>query len=754
MSEDLNIVRDLAVILMTSGVCTILSKVLKQPLILGYIIAGFLIGPNLKLFADLSIVDEHSVHQWSEIGIIFLLFGLGLEFSFKKLLKVGSAAFITAGINCLGMFVIGLMTGTALGWDTMEAVFLGGMLSMSSTTIIIKAYTEMGLKEKPYAPLVFGILVVEDLIAVLLMVLLSTLAASSRFSGGEMAYAMVKLFFFLILWFLVGIYVIPTLLRKFKSYLTEEILLLVSIGLCFGMVTLASSLGFSSSLGAFVMGSILSETMEGERIAHLTAPLKDLFGAVFFVSVGMMVKPSAIVEHWLPILIIILVVVIFMFLFSMIGASLSGKGLSTSTHTSMSLLQLGEFSFIIAGLGANLGVLREDIYPIIIAVSVITTFTTPYMIKAADPMERFLRAHLPKKLLARVDHEDVNQKASSKAEANQWRSLLKSYTLRILLYSVLLTAIGMTTHELFPPLIRSIFSSISDDFVGMIVAVVTLIIMIPFLYGLAISGSSIKRDAGRLMKESPAATWRILALMVLRILIALAFCVTVVLSNVKLSGAAILGVIILFLTIFLVLRVNFHKFASIEDRFFENLNQKEIQARKERPIASSVQRKLSAYDIRSQRVAVPQESVYAGKALRDIAIRTESGANIIKIIRGKCNILIPSADEVIYPGDVLLAIGTSEQLARFTELMSATVDVDKAEQAEFSLECFVLDDSSFLTGKTLREVRLRDAGCMVVAILRGEEMITNPSGDLCFAAGDGVWIAGEKNSVAWFGGER
>ena len=756
MSEDLNIVRDLAVILMTSGVCTILSKVLKQPLILGYIIAGFLIGPNLKLFADLSIVDEHSVHQWSEIGIIFLLFGLGLEFSFKKLLKVGSAAFITAGINCLGMFVIGLMTGTALGWDTMEAVFLGGMLSMSSTTIIIKAYTEMGLKEKPYAPLVFGILVVEDLIAVLLMVLLSTLAASSRFSGGQMAYAMVKLLFFLILWFLVGIYVIPTLLRKFKSYLTEEILLLVSIGLCFGMVTLASSLGFSSSLGAFVMGSILSETMEGERIARLTAPLKDLFGAVFFVSVGMMVKPSAIVEHWLPILIIILVVVIFMFLFSMIGASLSGKGLSTSTHTSMSLLQLGEFSFIIAGLGANLGVLREDIYPIIIAVSVITTFTTPYMIKAADPMERFLRAHLPKKLLARIDHEDVNQKASSKAEANQWRSLLKSYALRILLYSVLLTAIGMTTHELFPPLIRSIFSSISDDFVGMIVAVVTLIIMIPFLWGLAIAGSSMQRDASRLMKESPAATWRILALMVLRILIALAFCVVVVLSNVKLSGAAILGVIILFFTIFLVLRVYFHKekMVSLEERFFENLNQKENQARKERPIASSVQRKLSAYDIRSQRVAVPQESVYAGKALRDIAIRTESGANIIKIIRGKCSILIPSADEVIYPGDVLLAIGTSEQLARISELMSATVEVDKERQDEFSLECFVLDDSSFLTGKTLREVRLRDAGCMVVGILRGEEMITNPSGDLRFASGDGVWIAGEKNSVAWFGGER
>ncbi|MBP5539704.1 MAG: cation:proton antiporter [Bacteroidales bacterium] len=754
MSEELNIVKDLAVILMASGVFTILSRALKQPLILGYIVAGFLVGPHLQLFSDLGITDTHSVKQWSEIGIIFLLFGLGLEFSFKKLLRVGSAAFITAGINCLGMFVIGIMTGTALGWEMMEAIFLGGMLSMSSTTIIIKAYTEMGLKQKPYAPLVFGILVVEDLIAVLLMVLLSTLAASHRFSGGEMILAMVKLVFFLILWFLVGIYVIPTLLRKFKSYLSEEILLLVSIGMCFGMVTLASSLGFSSSLGAFVMGSILSETMEGERIARLTAPLKDLFGAIFFVSVGMMVDPAIVAKYWLPILIIVLVVVIFMFLFSMLGSSLSGKGLTTSTHTAMSLLQLGEFSFIIAGMGVSLGVLRDFIYPVIITVSVVTTFTTPYVIKAADPMERFLRRHLPKALLSRVDHEDVNQDASSKAEENLWHSLLKSYALRVLLYSVLIIAIAMASYALFPSLVSGLFPSLSKDFVGMIVAVLTLLIMIPFLYGLAISGSSIKRDASRLMKDNPAATWRILALMVLRILIALAFCVSVVLSNVKLSGAAILGVIILFLTIFLVLRVHFHKFASIEDRFFENLNQKEIQARKERPVASSVQRKLSAYDIRSQRVTVPQESVYAGKALREIRIRTESGANIIKILRGKCSILIPSADEVIYPGDVLLAIGTSEQLARFTELMNATVNVDKAEQAEFSLECFVLDDSSFLTGKTLREVKLRDAGCMVVGILRGEEMITNPSGDLRFTTGDGVWIAGEKNSVAWFGGEK
>lgn len=753
MSEELNLVKDLAVILMASGVFTILSKALKQPLILGYIVAGFLVGPHLGLFAGIGITDTESVRQWSDIGIIFLLFGLGLEFSFKKLLKVGSAALITAGLNCLGMFLVGILTGTALGWDMMECAFLGGALSMSSTTIIIKAYTEMGLKQKPYAPLVFGILVVEDLIAVLLMVLLSTLAASHRFSGGEMVLALLKLVFFLILWFLVGIYLIPTLLKRFRSYISEEILLLVSIGLCFAMVTLASSLGFSEALGAFVMGSILSETMEGERIARLTSPLKDLFGAVFFVSVGMMVDPAVIAQYWLPILVITLAVVIFMFLFSMLGASLSGKGLSTSTHTAMSLLQLGEFSFIIAGMGVGLGVIRDFIYPVIITVSVVTTFTTPYVIKAADPMERFLRRHLPTGLLSRIDHDDMNQ-ASSKAAQNLWHTMLKSYFLRVVLYSVLLTAIVMASHIYLPGLVRTLLPSASQDLHGILVAVITLVVMIPFLYGLAISGSSIKQAASRLMKESSTALWRIAALMLLRILIALSFCISVIVANVKISAVALLGVAVLFLTIFFILRVHFHRLASIEDRFFENLHQKEIQARKERPVAASVQRKLAAYNIHPQRVVVSADSLYAGKALRDIPIRSESGANIIKILRGHQSILVPAADEIIYPGDTLLAIGTGEQLARFAALMNVNDNWQEVQPQEFSLECFVLDESSFLTGKRLRDAGIRNGGCTVVSILRGVEMITNPPADLQFEVGDGVWIAGEKRSVAWFGGEK
>ena len=295
MSAGIDLVTELAIILIAAGVTTVISKALKQPLILGYIIAGFIVGPNLGLFPQFG---QETVKDWSEIGIIFLLFSLGLEFSFKKLLKVGSSALIMACTICVGMFFVGIVVGNVIGWSTMESVFLGGLMSMSSTTVILKTYNDLGLKNKPYATLIFGSLVFEDLIAVLLMVLLSTMAVSNQFAGGEMVLALAKLAFFLILWFLVGIFLIPTLFRRAKKYLSEEILLVVSIGLCFGMVVMANAVGFSSALGAFVMGSILAETIEGEHIVKLTSSIKDLFGAIFFVSIGMLVDPVVIGEHW------------------------------------------------------------------------------------------------------------------------------------------------------------------------------------------------------------------------------------------------------------------------------------------------------------------------------------------------------------------------------------------------------------------------------------------------------------------------
>ncbi len=333
MSEELNLVKDLAVILIAAGFFTIVFKALKQPLILGYIMAGFFVGPHLGLF---SLTSHEAVNQWSEIGIIFLLFALGLEFSFKKLVKVGSAAITMAMVKSVGMFILGVIVAQFMGWTTMEGIFLGGLLSMSSTTIIIKAYDEMGLKKKPYASVIFGSLVVEDLIAVLLMVLLSTMAATGRFEGGAMIKSLVRLVFFLVLWFLVGIYVIPSALKRAKKLLNDETLLVVAVGLCFGMVSIADSVGFSSALGAFVMGSILSETLEGERIEHLLGGIKDLFGAIFFVSVGMMVDPAVIGANWGAVLVLTLVVVIGHLFFSFGGAILAGKGLETATNAGFS----------------------------------------------------------------------------------------------------------------------------------------------------------------------------------------------------------------------------------------------------------------------------------------------------------------------------------------------------------------------------------------------------------------------------------
>ena len=415
MAEELNLVKDLAIILIAAGFFTLVSKALKQPLILGYIIAGFVVGPKLGLF---HLASAEAVHEWSEIGIIFLLFALGLEFSFKKLLKVGSGAMLMAGIKCLGMFVIGILLGELMGWSLMEGIFLGGLMGMSSTTIIIKAYDDMGLKNKPYAPLIFGSLVVEDLIAVLLMVLLSTLAVSGKFEGAKMALALGKLVFFLVLWFLVGIYVIPTILKKARKLLNDETLLILAIGLCFTMVVIADSVGFSSALGAFVMGSILAETAESHRIEKLMTPLKNVFAAIFFISVGMMIDPASLAEYWVSIVYVSLVIIIGMILFATLGCWWGGETLRDSMLTSFSFVQIGEFSFIIAGLGTSLGVLNPIIYPIIVASSVVTTFLTPYIMKAAAPCYTFLYNHVSESMRAKIDQRE-QQVAAAEAEATK-----------------------------------------------------------------------------------------------------------------------------------------------------------------------------------------------------------------------------------------------------------------------------------------------------------------------------------------------
>lgn len=744
----MNLVADLALIMIAAGVFTIISKALKQPLILGYIVAGFLVGPHMGLFP--TVTSTETVEQWSEIGIIFLLFGLGLEFSFKKLLQVGSSALITAAVTCVGMFIMGFAAGQTMSWSLMESIFLGGMLSMSSTTIIIKAYDDLGVKNKPYANMVFGILVIEDLIAVLLMVLLSTLAVSQTFDGGQMLAGLLKLVFSILLWFLVGIFVIPTILKKAHDYLSDEILLLVSLGLCFGMVSLATAVGFSSALGAFVMGSILSETVEGERISHLTSNIKNLFGAVFFVSVGMMVDPTVIGAHFGTILLITIVAMGGILFFSTTGALLSGLGLDNSVHVGFSLAQLGEFSFIIAGLGSQLGVMRGFIYPVIIAVSVITTFTTPYMIKLGDPAAVWLRRKLPQSFLDRVEPSADSDRANSMAAKSEWKKLLKSYVLRIVLYGVVLLAILMGSRLYLGGLAAKVLPSWSETLRNALVVLTTLIVMAPFLYGMGVSGTSINHSAVQLLREKDSNKWPILGLVVLRSLIVVGFVLTLILEYFHLAGWTILLIVVAGFILIVQLRRSVRRFDSLENRFMTNLNAREMKERRAAPVAASVNQSLAGYDVRIGTYILNADSSFVGQTLKEIPFRATTGANVVKIVRGSQSFLVPPGSFVFYPGDKIIAVGTSTQIESLSRMLSDSVVKSTAPEKEFSVEKFEITEKSSLFGKTLREANTRPSGCMLISYLRDGVFQANPGPDYVFEAGDVVWMAGEKNSINWF----
>ena len=749
MNDELNLVRDLAVILISAGVFTIISKALKQPLILGYIIAGFLIGPNVPFFLNIS--SAEAVHQWSEIGLIFMMFGLGLEFSFRKLLKVGSGALVTAGAKFLGVFVVGFIVGQALGWSVMESIFLAGLMSMSSTAVVLKSYEDMGLKDKPYAGLVFGTLVVEDLIAILLMVLLSTLAVSNQFAGGALVGAIAKLIFFIVLVFIVGIYVIPSLFRRARKYLNDEILLLVSIGLCFAMVSIASAAGFSTALGAFVMGSILAETIESEHIEHLVSPIKDLFGAIFFVSVGMMVAPDIILHNWFIILLLALLVIVTHIVFSATGILLTGNGFENAVHTGFSLAQLGEFGFIIASVGVSLGVMRDFIYPVIVAVSVITTFTTPYMIKAAAPSYAFLLRRLPASVLGRISQME-NHGEQSAAEKSDWRKLLGAYFTRLFLYGVLLVAIMIASQIVLEPLVGRMLPSWNETARNLLSVVITLAAMSPFLYGFAVNSGTANEYARKLMSAKRSNIWPIFGLLLARFFIAIALVMFVISTHFHRAGWAVLLIVIGGLAFFFIARRNIRgKSTSLEACFFDNLNQKEIEAMRKAPVTASIKAKMEGYDIHLESIVLSADSEYVGRPLKELPIRERSGANIIKISRGSRSILVPDGNERVYPGDALLAVGTGDQLSALKALVSESVRTDEYASAvqEFEVVPVDIEKESYLCGKTLKSLDLRKSNCMIISVLRDGQMIANPSADLIFREGDRVWIAGEPDSLEY-----
>ena len=409
-------VHDLYILMITAGIVSLLFKLLKQPVVLGYIVAGVLVGPNLL---GENLVNHENVEAWGNIGVLFVLFCIGLEFRLKNLFQSGKVALVGAATIIIGMLVLGYGVGRFALLDNMNSLFLAAMLCMSSTTIVMKAVDEAGLSKARFVKGATSILIFEDIVAVVLLVLLSSIAVKNSFEGIELIKKVGVLAVTLVVWFVVGILIIPTLLRKVRPHLNDETLIILALGLCLGMVLTAEEAGFSSALGAFVMGMVLAETLESHRIEKLMAPLKNVFAAIFFVSVGMMINPSSLIEFWPSIVFVSIVIIIGMITFGTLGCWWGGETFKDAMLTGFSFVQIGEFSFIIAALGSKLNVTDPAIYPIIVAASVLTTFLTPYIMKATVPCYNFLYKHASSRLRAKIDEREQKVAEAEKGEGTK-----------------------------------------------------------------------------------------------------------------------------------------------------------------------------------------------------------------------------------------------------------------------------------------------------------------------------------------------
>lgn len=728
-----DLIADLGLILAAAGITTLLFKKIKQPLVLGYILAGVLVGPHISFMP--TVTDHKSITIWAEIGVIFLLFSLGLEFSFKKLAKVGGSAGITAVIEVVFMLLVGYAAGQLMGWSNMDSIFLGGILSVSSTTIIIRAFEELGVKHKKFAGLVFGVLIVEDLVAILLLVLLSTLAVSQQFAGGEMLTSILKLAFFLVIWFLGGIFLIPTFLKRTKKLMNDETMLIVSLALCLVMVLLAVKVGFSPALGAFIMGSILAETTQAEKIEHLTKSVKDLFAAIFFVSVGMLIDPKILLDYAFPILIVTIATVLGKLISSTLGALLSGQPLKTSVQAGMSLAQIGEFSFIIATLGLTLKVTSEFLYPIAVAASAITTFTTPYLIKVSEPFYNFLNRILPKKWLDGIDRYSSGTHGIT--TMSDWKTLLRGYAFNTIIHGAILTGIVLLASRYLHPFVSKHLLNGNNGII--VTLIITLCLMVPFLYALAIR--RIERKAySHLWLNKRYTRGPLVAIEFLRIALAIFF-VSFLMVQFYNTWIAITTALVLIIGGMIIFSRKLQSFYErMENRFLYNLHARDQENK---------QPEILPWDSHLLELTVSPESELVGKSLIDLAIREKHGVNIALIERGKIMIPTPNRDEKLYPHDKVLIIGTDDQLASVTPLFEGMLsDESTFPKQDMSLQKVVITSKSPVFGQSIRSSGIREqTQGLVVGIERNGQRILNPDSNMVFENEDIVWIVGNNKRI-------
>lgn len=746
MAEIPFLVKDLALILMVAGIVTLLFKKLKQPLVLGYIVAGFLVSPHMPY--TMSVIDDNDIQTWADIGVIFTLFSLGLDFSFKKIVKMGASPIISTVVIVFCMMMLGISVGHGFGWNKMDCIFLGGMLAMSSTTIIYKAFDDMGLRQQKFAGMVMSVLILEDILAIVMMVMLSAIAGGSTPDGEQMFESVIKIVFFLILWFIVGIFAIPLFLRSVRKLINSETLLIVSLGLCCGMAVLSTKVGFSSAFGAFVMGSILAETIEAEKIIKLVEPVKNLFGAIFFVSVGMLVDPQILVDYALPILALVLTILIGQAVLGTFGFMLGGESLKSAMRCGFSMAQIGEFSFIIASLGLSLGVISKFLYPVVVAVSVITTFLTPYMIRLATPSYQVMEKHLPNKLITALNHLATNRPSTT--QQSKWKALLRQMTVNTVAYSILSAAVIALMFTFVLPLMRNLLPGWRLHwYANAITGVLTVIFIAPFLRAIVMKKNH-SSEWKRLWVESSINRIPLLSTIVVRFIIALGFIFYICNFLSRFTDALMISIGIVAVLLIIVSRRTKKRSIKMERLFIRNLRSRDIEAQVKGIKRPLYEGHLLDRDIHISEFEVPEDSTWCGHTLRELNLRQRFGVDMSSIYRGSRRINIPNGDTTIFPCDKLQIIGNDEQTQKFnnalqTELVPEDLDIEKREM---KLRQLVISGKSEFCGKTLGESGIRDKyDCMVVGLEEGLESLTKISPSYTFQKGDIIWIVGEEAAL-------
>ncbi len=748
MSSIPPLIADLALILVVAGVVTLLFKKLKQPLVLGYIVAGFIVSPNMPL--TMSVVDKADIHTWADIGVMFLLFSLGLDFSIKKIMKMGAAPIIAAVTIIFAMMMLGNIVGHAFGWSKMNCLFLGGMLAMSSTTIIYKAFNDMGLSQQNFASSVMSVLILEDILAIVMMVMLSAIAGGGTLSGGQMLESIMKIVFFLVLWFVVGLYVVPSFLRLVRKLVNDETLLIVALGLCCLMAVLSSRVGFSSAFGAFVMGSILAETIEAERIIKVVEPVKNLFGAIFFVSVGMLVEPKVLVSYAFPIVILVLTILIGQAVFGSLGFLLSGQTLKNAMRCGFSMAQIGEFAFIIASMGLSLGVIGDFLYPVVVAVSVVTTFLTPYMIRAAVPCYDRLVRIIPHQWVRRVEHSNMGTPKTSVTSEN-WKRLIRSIAMNTLIYGILSAAVIAVMFNFALPPLRLVSTHLTGThWTGNAVCgAATLLLIAPFLRAIIMKKNH-SEETKMLWTENHLNRLPLLFTVLVRIVIASGFVFYIVTYLSRFSAGLIISLVLAVITVMVLSRGLKKRSITMERRFVRNLQSRDVAARVHGDRRPLFEQHLLDRDIHIGQFLIPEDSEWAGKSLKELKFRNRFGVHVSCIIRGVQRINIPTGSTVLFPYDKIQVIGDDEQLSAFGKSMNAEVHKEdpEIEKRDMKLRQMVISGNSPFIGKTLSESGIRDKfNCMVVGVEEGQEKLTMINPSRRFSKGDILWVVGEEEAL-------